>query len=103
MAVAESLGAEQLAVAGSAVDLLVGAIAGQHRVQRTMALSAVEALFVPHLNKTYLLLLVTYTYIIFLKYYNTLHNKLLYKSINVYDSVLFMSYLKFILFYKFLF
>lgn len=44
----ESLGSKQLAVAGTAVDLLVRSIAGQHRIQRPMALVTVEALLVPH-------------------------------------------------------
>lgn len=48
VAVAEALGAVVLAVAGLAVDLLVGAVAGQDRVQRAAALAAAEALLVPH-------------------------------------------------------
>lgn len=48
VAVAEALGAVVLAVAGLAVDLLVGAVAGQDRVQRAFALGAAEALLVPH-------------------------------------------------------
>lgn len=44
----ESFGSEKLAVARSAVNLLVGSIAGQHRVERSMALGAVEAFLVPH-------------------------------------------------------
>jgi len=44
----ESFGSEQFAIAGPAVDLLVGTVASQHRIQRTMALCAVEALLVPH-------------------------------------------------------
>jgi len=48
VAVAEALGAVVLAVAGLAVDLLVGAVAGQDRVERTLALAAAEALLVPH-------------------------------------------------------
>lgn len=49
---AEALGAEQLAVAGPAVDLAVGAVAGQDRVEGAVALGAVEALLVPHLSET---------------------------------------------------
>jgi len=56
MAVTESLGSEKLAVAGSAVDLTVRAIAGQHRVKWTMAFRAVEALLVPHRSLGELLL-----------------------------------------------
>lgn len=44
----ESFRSEKLAVARSAVNLLVGSIAGQHRVERSMALGAVEAFLVPH-------------------------------------------------------
>lgn len=50
MSKSEALGAEQLAVAGPAVDLLVGAVAGQHGVQWAVALGAVEAFLVPHLK-----------------------------------------------------
>lgn len=56
VAVTESLGSEKLAVAGSAVDLTVRAIAGQHRVKWTMAFSAVKALLVPHRSLGELLL-----------------------------------------------
>lgn len=48
MAKPESFGSEKLAVARSAVYLLVGSVAGQHRVERSMALGAVEAFLVPH-------------------------------------------------------
>lgn len=44
----ESLGSKQLSVAGTAVNLLVRSIAGQHRIQRPVALVTVEALLVPH-------------------------------------------------------
>lgn len=44
----ESFGSEQFSVAGTAMDLLIRSIAGQHRIQRTMALVTVEALLVPH-------------------------------------------------------
>lgn len=50
MAVTETLGPEELAVTGAAVDLLVGAVASQHRVQRPVTLRAIEALLVPHLE-----------------------------------------------------
>lgn len=48
VAVAEALGSEQLSVARAAVDLAVRPVAGQRRVQRPVALGAVEALLVPH-------------------------------------------------------
>lgn len=48
MSVSESLGPEELSIAGSAMDLTVGSVASQGGVQRTMALGAVEALLVPH-------------------------------------------------------
>lgn len=44
----ESLRSEQFSVACTAVDFLVWSITGQHRVQWSMALVAVEALLVPH-------------------------------------------------------
>lgn len=44
----ESLRSEQFSVAGTAVDFLIWSITGQHRVQWSMALVAVEALLVPH-------------------------------------------------------
>lgn len=44
----ESFGSEKFSVAGTAMDLLIRSIAGQHRIQRTMALVTVEALLVPH-------------------------------------------------------
>lgn len=50
VAVAEALGPEEPSVAGTAVDLLVGAVASQSRVQRTVAFGTVEALLVPHLQ-----------------------------------------------------
>lgn len=48
MSESESFGSEEFTVAGSAVDFLVGSVAGQHRVQRSMTLGTVEALLVPH-------------------------------------------------------
>lgn len=48
VAVAESLGPEELSVARTAMDLLVGPITRQRRVQWTLALRAAEALLVPH-------------------------------------------------------
>ena len=48
VAEAESLRPEEFAVAGATVDLLVGAVAGEHRVEWPVALGAVEALLVPH-------------------------------------------------------
>lgn len=48
MAKAEALRSEQLAVAGAAVDLLVRAVARDHRIQRPVALGTIEALLVPH-------------------------------------------------------
>lgn len=47
VAVAESLRSEELGVARAAMDLAVGAVAGQSRVERTMAFGAVEARLVP--------------------------------------------------------
>ena len=52
MAEAESFGAEPARVAGLAVDVLVGPVAGVCRVQRTFAVPAVEARLVPHLSDT---------------------------------------------------
>ena len=49
VAVAETLGSVTFAVVGLAVDLTVGAVAGQHRVQWPVAVGAVEAQFVPFL------------------------------------------------------
>lgn len=45
---AETFGPKEFTVARSAVDFLVGPVAGQHRVQWSMALGTVEALLVPH-------------------------------------------------------
>lgn len=50
MAVAEAFRAESFAVAGLAVNVLVGAVAGQDRVQRPVAIAAAETLFVPLLK-----------------------------------------------------
>lgn len=50
MAVSESSGSEELSIASAAMDLLVRAIARQHRVQRPVALCAVETFLVPHLE-----------------------------------------------------
>lgn len=49
VAVAEALRPEELGVASAAVDLLVGAVTRQHRVQRPVAFRAIEAFLVPHL------------------------------------------------------
>lgn len=49
MSIAKALGAITLAIAGLAIDIAIGAIAGQHRVQWTMAVGAIVALPVPHL------------------------------------------------------
>lgn len=49
MAISKAFRAKVLAVAGLAVDLLVRAITSYHRIQRTVTLAAVKALFVPHL------------------------------------------------------
>ena len=49
VAVAETLRSVTLAVVGLAVDLTVGAVAGQHRVQWPVAVGAVEAQFMPFL------------------------------------------------------
>lgn len=46
--IAESLGSEELSVARSAMDFLVGSIACKGRVQRTTTLRAAEALLVPN-------------------------------------------------------
>lgn len=51
VAVAEALGPEEPAVARATVDLAVRTVAGQSRVQRTMAFGAVEAFLVPHLEE----------------------------------------------------
>lgn len=48
MAVTESLGSKELSVAGTAVNLTVGSVTGECGVQGAMALSAVEALLMPH-------------------------------------------------------
>lgn len=56
MSVAEALGTEELAVAGAAMDLAVGSVAGQHGVQRAVTVGAVVALLVPHLALGQLLL-----------------------------------------------
>ena len=48
---AEALRPEQLRVAGPAVDLLVGTVAGEDRIEGAVALGAVEALLVPHLQR----------------------------------------------------
>lgn len=48
MTESKALGPKEFAIAGATVDLLVGAIAREHRVQRPMTLGAVEALLVPH-------------------------------------------------------
>lgn len=52
MTVTKALGPEEPAVAGATVDFLVGAIASQSRVERTVAFGAVEAFLVPHLQNT---------------------------------------------------
>jgi len=56
MAVAEALGSEELSVAGTAVDVAIGSIAGQNRVQWPVAVGAVVAFLVPHLALGQLLL-----------------------------------------------
>lgn len=56
VAVAESLGSEQLSVARTAMDLAIWSIASLSGVQRAMALGAVEALLVPHRSLGQLLL-----------------------------------------------
>lgn len=48
MAESEAFGPEELSVARAAVDLLVGAIACQHRIQGSVTLGTIEALLVPH-------------------------------------------------------
>lgn len=48
VAESEAFGPEQLPVARTAVDFLVGAIACQHRVQGPMAFGAIEAFLMPH-------------------------------------------------------
>lgn len=48
MAITESLGSEELSVAGAAMDLMIGSVASQSRIKGTMTLGTVEALFVPH-------------------------------------------------------
>ena len=48
--------AEFLGVAKLAVDIAVGPVAGQHRVQHAMALFAVEASLVPHLINSQIVL-----------------------------------------------
>lgn len=56
MTVAKALGSIALAVACLAVNVAIGAIAGQHRVEWTMAIDAAVAPFVPHLALGQLLL-----------------------------------------------
>jgi len=56
VAVTKALGAEELAVAGAAVDVAIGSIAGQDRVQWPVAVGADVALLVPHLALGQLLL-----------------------------------------------
>lgn len=46
----KSFRSEEFAVAGSAVDFTVGTVAGQHRVERSVAFGAVETFLVPHLE-----------------------------------------------------
>lgn len=48
VAVTESFWSEQATVARAAVNFLIRAIAGTHRIQWTMALIAAKAFFVPH-------------------------------------------------------
>lgn len=48
VAESETFGPEELSVAGAAVNLLVGAVARQHGIQRSMTFGAIEALLVPH-------------------------------------------------------
>jgi hypothetical protein len=50
VAVAEAFRSESFAVAGLAVNVLVGTVAGQDRVQRPVAIAAAEALFMPLLK-----------------------------------------------------
>jgi hypothetical protein len=50
VAVAEAFRSESFAVAGLAVNVLVGTVAGQDRVQWPVAITAAEALFVPLLE-----------------------------------------------------
>lgn len=56
MSIAKALGAVALAIAGLAVDVAIGTIAGQYRVQGTMTVGAVVAFLVPHLALGQLLL-----------------------------------------------
>lgn len=48
VAESKTFGPEELPVAGTAMNLLVGAVTRQHGVQRSMTFGAIEALFVPH-------------------------------------------------------
>lgn len=52
----ESLGTVLLSIARLAIDLLVGSIALQRRIQRTMTSAAVVTLLVPHRRARQLLL-----------------------------------------------
>lgn len=60
MTVTEALRAEVLAVAGLAIDLVVGAVASKHRVQRSVAFTAVEAQLMPLLFPR---ILITFSFI----------------------------------------
>lgn len=53
MTVAEAFGSESLAIACFAIDFLIWAIASQDRIQRSVAVAAVEAEFVPFLLKQF--------------------------------------------------
>ena len=52
VAVAETFGSVAFAVTGLAVDILVGSVAGQNRIQRPVAVAAVEAQLVPFLYQS---------------------------------------------------
>lgn len=51
MAITKSFGPEELTIAGSAVNFLVGPVAGENRIKWSMTFCTVEALLVPHLQK----------------------------------------------------
>lgn len=51
VSVTETFRSPSLAVASLAINILVRAVAGQNRIQRSVAIAAVEALLVPFLYK----------------------------------------------------